>query len=53
MAKDHKSMGQAKGPMNRHKEMAMGQKIPVMKKGGEVKSCMKKGGKVEGKKKDK
>ena len=32
----HTSKGQTKGPMNRHKEMAEGQKIKAFKKGGEV-----------------
>lgn len=36
MAKVGVSKGQGEGPINRHKEMAMGKKIPVMKKGGKV-----------------
>jgi hypothetical protein len=33
-----------KGPINRHKELAMGKEIKVMKKGG---ACMKDGGAVK------
>ncbi len=44
MAKDHKSVGEGKGPINQHKRLAMGEKVTGMKKGGSV--CMKKGGKV-------
>lgn len=34
------------GPINQHKEMAMGKKVTGMKSGGKV-DCMKKGGKVK------
>lgn len=36
MTDRHDSKGLTKGPVNRHKEMAMGEKIKVMKKGGPV-----------------
>lgn len=36
MSDKHSSKGMTKGPVNRHKEMAMGEKIKVMKKGGAV-----------------
>lgn len=40
--------GNPEGEINRHKAMAMGEKVKVMKKGGPVKKatggCMKKGG---------
>lgn len=54
MSDRHDSKGQGKGPINRHKAMAEGEKITVMKKGGKVKkmaeggkACMKKGGKAK------
>lgn len=36
MSDRHSSKGLTKGPVNRHKEMAMGEKIKVMKTGGHV-----------------